>query len=198
LAVYFFSIFNYFTLSSLYVLLNIKTPDFVFEYMSLVFKSCQSTILSLVGVSIPIQPLSSERVDDPRAQYFGISSDLLSSNLVGGAIVLCNIMLYEMAVLIFGKKCLGKRRIYHFLKTERMAIYWGFIVSNMVPLIISWKYSFFGEVTSFTSTINLVTQYILLLILAFLIFASFLLNFKDNEGKKHRIKETLREWWSGY
>lgn len=63
LAIYFFSIFNYFTLSSLYVLLNISIPDVVFEYLALLSKAYQADIFSLCRTSFEIQPISTERVN---------------------------------------------------------------------------------------------------------------------------------------
>lgn len=52
LAIYFFSIFNYFTLSSLYVYLDIRTPQLVFNYLSIITESAQADIISQLGVQI--------------------------------------------------------------------------------------------------------------------------------------------------
>lgn len=59
LAIYFFSVFNYFTLSSLYVLLNIRIPEAVFSYLSLLEKACQSDILSQFDFLPNVEKLSS-------------------------------------------------------------------------------------------------------------------------------------------
>lgn len=43
---YFLSLFNYFTLSSYYVLVNIKVPQVVFYYLSRFYYSCTGNIIS--------------------------------------------------------------------------------------------------------------------------------------------------------
>lgn len=46
LTAYFLSLFNYFTLSSYYVLVNIKVPQVVFQYLSNFYYSCTGDIIS--------------------------------------------------------------------------------------------------------------------------------------------------------
>jgi hypothetical protein len=46
LAAYFLSLFNYFTLSTLYVIVNIRLPWIVFYYLSLFYQACTGNIIS--------------------------------------------------------------------------------------------------------------------------------------------------------
>jgi hypothetical protein len=66
LAIYFFSIFNYFTFLSLYVLLNMKIPDVIFHYLSIVADACQSNIFRMFGFGLQIDKVTKERVNEER------------------------------------------------------------------------------------------------------------------------------------
>lgn len=46
LAQFFLSTFNFFNLSSIYILLNIRVPYDIFHYFSALFKACQLRVLS--------------------------------------------------------------------------------------------------------------------------------------------------------
>lgn len=58
MTVYFLGFLNYFTLSSLYVLLNFPLPEHVYKYLSMVYRNVQSNLLTIIGVDIQIPALS--------------------------------------------------------------------------------------------------------------------------------------------
>ena len=78
LAAFFLSLLNYFTLSSLYVLLDIRIPKIVFNYLEQIFKASSSDMPTQLGFTWKMDKWSEERVDEKRPLYFGITSDLAS------------------------------------------------------------------------------------------------------------------------
>lgn len=144
IAVQFLSLFNYFMLSSLYVLINIRIPYKVFYYLSLFYSSCTSDIFSQLGLLQKIEPISYEKVTDSRPLYFSITSDLISANGVNILVVLGNIMLYELLIFIAGRGFGILLKIRKTLTYLRWEVYWGLIVSNMAPLLLPWKYTLKG------------------------------------------------------
>jgi len=56
--VFFLSTFNYFTLSSLYILLNIKLPYAVFSYISVLLNSAKINALDQLNIAPSITPIS--------------------------------------------------------------------------------------------------------------------------------------------
>ena len=51
LAAFFLRLFNYFTLNSLYVLLNIPIPQVVFDHLGNIYKACANDMLANFGFS---------------------------------------------------------------------------------------------------------------------------------------------------
>lgn len=180
LAIYFFSIFNYFTLSSLYVFLNIQIPYIVFNYLSILSKSVQSDLLSQIGLNISVPPFSNERVTDPRPLYFSVSSDLFSSNIVSFIIIGANIAIFEICRAVASKRALSLKKIYKFMSRERISIYWGLIVSSMVPIMLPWKYVIFGGTTNYQGKINIAVTTLALILLALLVIISLLPELKKS------------------
>ena len=88
--VYFLSFINYFTLSSIYVLLNFPIPEHIYKYLSLIYQQ-MSTILEIFGISVSVPPYSDEVVNTPRAIHFGVSSDLHSSQTIAFLFLIGNI-----------------------------------------------------------------------------------------------------------
>ena len=70
LAIFFLSLFSYFNIASMYVLLDVKLPKIIFEYLSELFKSCSVDFLSQAGFAWRMQPWAEERVDESRALHF--------------------------------------------------------------------------------------------------------------------------------
>ena len=93
LSVYFLGFLNYFTLSSLYVLLNFPIPKHIYLAFAEVYKQQNISILSLFGIDVTCAHQSDEKVDNNRAAFFGISSDIFSNHSVTFAVLLLNIIM---------------------------------------------------------------------------------------------------------
>ena len=91
LSIYFLGFLNYFTMCSLYVLLNFKIPEHIFTYLALIYEQINSDILSLFGISVNVPAFSEERVSSPRAINFGVSTDIASSNSMAFLFLIGNI-----------------------------------------------------------------------------------------------------------
>lgn len=78
-ACFFLSFFNYFTLNSLYILLNIQIPNLVFEQFSSLFTSVNVNLLEYFNFNFPLTHLPHEQVNEERALYFGITSSLVNN-----------------------------------------------------------------------------------------------------------------------
>ena len=63
LSIYFLGFLNYFTMCSLYVLLNFPIPEHVFNFLGLMYVQVNSDILSAFGVKIKVPGFSDERVN---------------------------------------------------------------------------------------------------------------------------------------
>ena len=173
LAAFFLSLLNYFTLSSLYVLLNIRLPKFVFKYLELLYGSCSTDMPSHFGFDWRMEKWSEERVADPRPRYFKVTTDFVSENLNETCIILANILLVEL--FIFVSSFSGRfSRLGRGLAASRGQIYVGLVLSNAVELLLPWKYSFFGSYRTPQTKVVIGAQYILLYLLPFLGIATFL------------------------
>jgi hypothetical protein len=96
ITVYFLGFVNYFTLSSLYVLLNFPLPEHIYEYLSLIYNQINSNFLAVIGANIAIPPLSDEKVDRKKALFFGVSSDAASSDVLPFIFLVGNIALVSL------------------------------------------------------------------------------------------------------
>lgn len=61
--IYFLGFINYFTLNSLYVLLNFKIPEHVFKHLEGVQNEINSDLLSLTGTTFSFPQVSGEKVN---------------------------------------------------------------------------------------------------------------------------------------
>jgi len=104
LALFFLSTFNYFNLSSLYILLNIRVPIDIFNYFAPLFESLQSNALNNISILSDWKSISHERVDDLRALYFDVSSDLFSKCYLDTIIILGNIIVVEVLAFLLSKR----------------------------------------------------------------------------------------------
>ena len=198
LAAFFLSLLNYFTLSSLYVLLNIRVPKFVFKYLELLYGSCSTDMPSHFGFGWRMDKWSEERVADPRPRHFKVTSDFVSENLNETIIILANVLLMEL--FIFGSSFIPKlSRLGRGLAASRGQIYVGLVLSNAVELLLPWKYSFFGTYRTPQTKVVLGAQYILLYLLPFLGIATFLGELESNR-KEHRryVLVSLQNCWPIY
>jgi hypothetical protein len=139
-------------------------------------------------------------VTDQRPLYFSVTSDLISGNLTPISIIVGNIIFYELLIWI-SSKCFGRTwKPTKTLKHLRSEIYWGLIVSSVVPIILPWKYIAYGGIRNFISKLNLCLFYLVISTLFFLLVVSFLLLLHKIKRRieVHPIRTTLREWWEGY
>ena len=58
LAIYFIGFINFFSLSSLYILINFPIPKYVYDYLDVIYQSLNSNILRLFGFKHDFNPFS--------------------------------------------------------------------------------------------------------------------------------------------
>ena len=92
LSIYFLGFINYFSLSSLYILLNVRIPSNLYDYLEIVYGELNKDILMMFGTEISIRSYSYDRVDSKRGQFFGVNSDLPQSNSILFLFVAANIL----------------------------------------------------------------------------------------------------------
>jgi hypothetical protein len=100
LTCYFLGFFNYFVLNSLYVLLPIPLPDLVFNEISSIFNSTNTNLLVSLGIKITFPLFTNELVDEDRPLYFGVSSDLLSTDAYPLCIIFFNAIIVEILIAV--------------------------------------------------------------------------------------------------
>jgi hypothetical protein len=153
LACFFLGFFNYFVLSSLYVLLNMPLPDVVFAELVSVFASANASLLASLGLKPALSPLTDELVREGRALFFGVSSDLVSNDAYAFALVVFNVVLVEAVIAL--RRIVPKGCVFnHFLTFKRERIYFGLIVSVMVGYILPWKFITFNNPSNFKTKTN--------------------------------------------
>ena len=80
--IYFLGFINYFTMSSLYVLLNFELPEILYRYLAFSYQQINEDVLRIFGFQLTeLNPLSDERVTSKRGLFFGISSDFVPTHL---------------------------------------------------------------------------------------------------------------------
>ena len=100
LAIYFIGFINFFTLSSLYILLNFPIPQYVYTYLNVIFNSLNSNFLRLLGFEHDFTPMSFEKVVRSKALRFGISSDVKVTNGETLVVLVINFALLFVTQLI--------------------------------------------------------------------------------------------------
>ena len=88
--------------------------------------------------------------------------------------ITANIILVESLILLFSKRFLNVSKIRIFLVRERLGIYWGLLISNMINFILPWRFVMTEGAKDFVSKVDLGTQQLALLILTVLIAYSFI------------------------
>jgi hypothetical protein len=117
--------------------------------------------------------LTPERVTNSRALYFNIGSDFVSNNYLDLGLFLTNIVLVEIFIFIVGRNGFNLAKIKAFMVKERLEIYWGMLLSNMVRLILPWRSVIQGGASNYASKMNLAVFYLLYMVLIFLVAVSF-------------------------
>jgi hypothetical protein len=138
-SVYFLSFLNYFTMSSLYALLNLPIPEQTYRHLSELYKDVSVNIFELLGISFELPPLSYERVDSSRALYYMISSDFTTNNIVGFIFLVCNMALILLLTLL--ASCLRKDNFIRWLFVhKKWECIYGQLINMMCPLVLPWAF----------------------------------------------------------
>ena len=154
LSIYFLGFINYFSLSSLYVLLNVRIPSNLYNFLEMVYEELSKDVLMMFGIEIDIAPYSYERVDSKRGNYFGVSSDLPYSNSILFLFVVANIVF----ILSLNWICAWLNTNNPFRKIvgkEKKNMVFGHIINMIIPLTLPWTFMMLQNgVRSFGTKIN--------------------------------------------
>lgn len=194
---FFLGFFNYFTLNSLYVLLNIQLPDIIFKELSSLYASSNANILTSFGISFSPPPFTHELVDSSRALHFGISSDLLSSNYYPIGLVLLNSMLFELILAIRAK--LTKTHLaYSLLDFDRHNIYFGFAVYLMAGLLLPSQFVLTRRLPDLPTVSNSAVQCLLYIVVTQFLWSSLIEALRTNKDKQPKeIKKVVKKGKDG-
>jgi hypothetical protein len=158
-------------------------------------------VLEETGLVAKMAPISTEKVTNARALYFDISSDLVSENYFDFGVLAVNILIIELLIFLFRVDIFDIPRLRAFLIKERIYIYWGLVVSNMVQLILPWKYIMSGGSYNFATKTNSAAFHAIYMLLLFLASFSFVMEIKlakKSKFKQNYIKVAIRKWWTTY
>ena len=198
LSIFYLSLFNYFTLMSLYVLLDVTLPDVVFDNLEIIYRSSMTDSLRKAGFSWRLPRCSEERVTDPRPLYFSVTSDLLPENFNKIILFVINVVFFEFSIFFLGKF----KRLEVFSKIMvnfRGNVYMGLIAGKVMKVLLTWRYSFFGTYRSYGSKVTLGAQYIFLYLFPFIGLTGFLEEIEKARKKNKRyILLALHNWWPVY
>lgn len=138
ITIYFLSFLNYFTLSSLYVLLNFPIPEHIYKYLSVVYEQINANMLAMIGINLELPPLSSEKVNRSRALFFGISSDVLSVDTVPFIFFFVNII--AIFLLHFVTSYFRKNNFFRKIFKGRWGMVYGQITNILSAFTIPWTF----------------------------------------------------------
>lgn len=74
-------------------------------------------------------------------------------------IVVGNFLLFEMVAYI--TKCFQQKKLHRLIVSQRVNIYYGLLVSNMMFIVLPWKFIIFEEFNDTGSKINVYLYYAL-------------------------------------
>ena len=167
------SLFGYFTLSSLYILLNIDIPEKVYDYLEKIYNGGTADLLTQFGVGDIVNRISDEKVLDEKPKSLGISSDLVSKNWKNFTIMIGNAIVVELLIIGTGFFALSRKVSKNLVKYRR-DIYMGLLASNTPELVLPWRYVFTGGFYNFSSKVTLAAQALIFFILPFLLVYSLM------------------------
>ena len=174
LSIYFLSFLNYFTLSSIYVLLNFPIPEEIYQYLALMYQKINASLFDIFGIKVFSKPKSDEKVSSDRGIHFGVTSDVLSSQLIPILVMVGNIALIFLIqwILSFLKKNNYIKRLW---RSEKWFMISGHVVNVLLPLTLPWTFVMLESgVKNFNTKLNAVCYLILyFLCLFFPIFYFF-------------------------
>jgi hypothetical protein len=185
LTIYFLGFLNYFVLCSLYVLLNFPIPEHVYKYLGSLYEDVNGNLFSIIGVTIQMDPLSDEKVTSNRGLFYGVSSDVLSGNLVSFIFLFSNIGFVAIAqlMLLWTRKHNFVRKLFD---SQKWDLIYGQVTGLLIPLALPWTFMVIDSgISNFQSKFNLVA-YILLLYVGIVFPIYYLLELLDDREKELR------------
>ena len=99
--IYFLTFINYFSFSGIYVLINMRLPEHLYIYLTLIYGNMNADIFSMFSLKLTLPPISTEKVNRSRPLYFQVSSDVLSSNFAQIVLICSNLIV----LAIWGRIC---------------------------------------------------------------------------------------------
>lgn len=121
-------------------------------------------------------------MDSPRALYFEVSSDLLSSNYYTFGLVLLNCLLFEM-LLAIRRQLSHTNILYSLLDFNRHKIYFGLSVYLMVGLILPSRFVLTKRLSDCPTVLNSAVQCLLYAIIAQFLWSSVVEALNGNRKK---------------
>lgn len=139
--IYFFlSFLQFFTLSSLYIFINLSIPADLYNSLKSTYSSMNSNLFNLVGIDISVPAVGIDRVEEGcRASQMQLSTLFLDSNyqyLLLLAITF-GILFISHKILPF---CKANPILYKIFNLNKQAVILGFLVSGMISFILPIKF----------------------------------------------------------
>ena len=182
---FFLGFFNYFTLGSLYILLNIQLPDFIFKELSTIYASANANLITSLGFSFSPATVTRELVNSPRGLHFGVSSDLPSSKYYPFGLVILYSLLFE--IIMASRTSLAKNHLaYSLLGFNRHKIYFGLAVYLMVGLFLPSQFVLTRRLPDWPTTVNSVVQCLLYVVITQFLWSSLVEALRGNKTKKSK------------
>jgi hypothetical protein len=139
ISIYFLNFINYFSMTSLYVLLNFPIPEHIYYLLEYFYRQLNENLLNMMGISLPAYQISSEKVDSQRALYFGVTSDYFPNGTATFALFAANIIF--IFLLQFLTTCLRKRNFFRqLIANQKRMIIFGQIINLMHPIVLPWAF----------------------------------------------------------
>ena len=137
-SIYFLSFLNYFTLCSLYVLLNFPIPEHIYHYLAYTYSQINRSIFQLIGIDIDHPILSDEKVLTKRGIHFGVSSDIFKNNTTNFIIIFGNVaFIYLIQFLL---SCFKNSSPFKLWKKEKQMMIIGHVVNLILPFTLPWTF----------------------------------------------------------
>ena len=137
--IYFLSFINYFTMSSLYVLLHFRIPEQLYRYLAYTYQELNKSILELFGFEFEPSHFSTEKVTSKRGIFFEVSSDFVPSNAIIFIFMGANIALV-LLLQFLSSHLMKNNYLRKTLQREKWEMIYGQIINVMSPLIIPWAF----------------------------------------------------------
>lgn len=106
------------------------------------YDQINSNFLKVIGLEINISPLSNEKVDRTKPLFFGVSSDVGSSDAVPFTLLSFNLLLIMLVYWLTSKlnKSSAVRTV---VSSEYRGMIYGQVVNVMIQLTLPWTFLLF-------------------------------------------------------